>query len=166
MNIQKIAIEKIEVAAYNPRISLRPGQPEYEKLKRSIQDFGLVEPLVWNSKNGRLVGGHQRLSVLKEMGATEVEVVVVDLDEKKEKALNIALNKIQGNWDMPLLKEVLVDLDDGEFPVELTGFSHVDIKELVDWEKETFGTEDPEDQSRLDTKRPVKCPSCGNEFTP
>lgn len=92
-------IEDINPAKYNPRLDLQPGNPEYEKIKRSIQEFDLVEPLVWNKRTKRLVGGHQRLKVLKELGQETVDVSVVDLPEEREKALNIVLNKAQGDWD-------------------------------------------------------------------
>jgi ParB-like chromosome segregation protein Spo0J len=107
MNIQKIKIERINPAAYNPRIDLKPGDPEYEKLKRSIDTFGYIEPLIWNSRTGNLVGGHQRFKILLEQGAKEVEVSVVDLDPEKEKALNLALNKIRGDWDEEKLGALL-----------------------------------------------------------
>lgn len=131
MDIQLISIEKINPAPYNPRLDLKPGDPEYEKLKRSLSEFGYVEPLVWNRQTGHLVGGHQRLKVLLEQGVTEVECSVVDLDEPKEKALNIALNKINGDWDLPKLKDLLEELDVGEFDLELTGFELDEIEDLM-----------------------------------
>jgi len=66
MDIQKIKIGKINPAAYNPRKDLKPGDPDYEKLKKSIDTFGYVEPLVWNNRTGNLVGGHQHFKILVE----------------------------------------------------------------------------------------------------
>jgi len=131
MEIRKMPIDQLNPAAYNPRKDLQPGDPEYEKLKRSIQEFDLVEPLVWNERTGRLVGGHQRLKVLQDLGYTEIEVSVVDLPEDKEKVLNIALNKIQGDWDYPKLKDLLEELDTGAFDLELTGFDIEEIEDLM-----------------------------------
>ncbi len=131
MDIQKIAISEIKAAKYNPRKDLKPGDPEYEKLKKSLAEFDLVEPLIWNKRTGNLVGGHQRLKVLHARGDKEVQVSVVDLDDKKEKALNLALNKISGEWDFPLLKDLLQELDTGEFDIEVTGFSEKEIEDLV-----------------------------------
>jgi DNA modification methylase len=131
MEIRKIPIEKLNPAAYNPRKDLQPGDPEYEKLKRSIQEFGYVEPIIWNKRTGNIVGGHQRYKVLLDMGAEEIDCVVVDLDETKEKALNIALNKIQGDWDYLKLEDLLQELDTGEFDIELTGFDMVEIEDLM-----------------------------------
>jgi len=95
MNIQKISVDKLNPAKYNPRKDLKPGDKEYEKLKRSIEEFGYVEPVIWNQKTGNVVGGHQRLKVLLDLGQTEIDCVIVDLDPQREKALNLALNKIQ-----------------------------------------------------------------------
>ena len=131
MEISKIPIEKLNPAAYNPRKDLQPGDPEYEKLKRSIQEFGYVEPIIWNKRTGNIVGGHQRYKILLEQGIQEIDCVVVDLDETKEKALNIALNKISGEWDLPKLKDLLQELDTGEFDIEITGFDMEEIEDLM-----------------------------------
>lgn len=131
MNIQKIEVSKLNPAEYNPRVELKPGDKEYEKLKRSIAEFGFVEPIIWNERTGRVVGGHQRLNVLKDLGYTEVECVVVDLDEPKEKALNVALNKIQGDWDNDKLAELLTELDASAFDVSMTGFDLAEIDEIL-----------------------------------
>ncbi|MED2745151.1 ParB N-terminal domain-containing protein, partial [Brevibacillus porteri] len=115
MDIRKIPVSKINPALYNPRVDLQPGDPEYEKLKGSIEEFGCVETLVWNERTGNLVGGHQRFKILvNELGSTEVTVSVVDLDDISEKALNIALNKISGAWDEEMLAQVLAELQDSE----------------------------------------------------
>jgi DNA modification methylase len=90
-----------------------------------------VEPVIWNGKTGNVVGGHQRLKVLVDLGQTEIDCVVVNLDQQKEKALNIALNKIQGEWDETKLAELMADLDAGAFDVSLTGFEPSEIDELL-----------------------------------
>jgi len=99
MEVRRMKVNEINPAPYNPRIDLKPGDPEYEALKKSIERFGLVDPLIWNKRTNRLVGGHQRLKVLKDLGYETADVVVVDLPESEEKTLNIALNKIQGDWE-------------------------------------------------------------------
>ena len=131
MIIQTVPIKKINPAVYNPRKDLKPGDPEYEKLKKSLAEFDLIEPLIWNKRTGNLVGGHQRLKILEERGDTEVEVSVVDLPDKKEKALNLALNKISGEWDFPKLKDLLEELDTGDFDIEITGFDDKEIEDLM-----------------------------------
>lgn len=130
MQIEKRAVADLKAADYNPRKDLKPGDAEYEKLKRSIQEFGYVEPVIWNKRTGVVVGGHQRLKVMKDLGYTEVDCVVVDLDEQKEKALNIALNKISGEWDNDLLASLLKDLDGSGYDITFTGFDLAEAQEL------------------------------------
>ena len=130
MVIEKKNTADLLPADYNPRKDLKPGDPEYEKLKRSLEQFGYVEPVIWNKATGRVVGGHQRLKVLIDMGITEVECVVVDLPDDKEKALNIALNKISGDWDKDKLAVLIADLQGTAFDVSLTGFDAAEIDDL------------------------------------
>ena len=131
MEIQKIPAARLNPAAYNPRVDLKPGDKEYEKLKRSINEFGYVEPVIWNRQTGNVVGGHQRLKVLMDLGQTEIDCVVVDLDLSHEKALNIALNKIQGDWDEDKLAAIMADFDAEAFDVSLTGFDAGEVDALL-----------------------------------
>jgi len=128
--IEKIRTERLIPADYNPRKDLKPGDPEYEKLKRSLEEFGYVEPVIWNKTTSHVVGGHQRLKVLLDMGITEVECVVVEMDAEKEKALNVALNKISGDWDKDKLALLIADLQGADFDVSLTGFDPGEIDDL------------------------------------
>ena len=130
MLIEKMKTENLLPADYNPRKDLKPGDEEYEKLKRSIEQFGYVEPVIWNRTTGRVVGGHQRLKVLIDMGINEVDCVVVEMDENKEKALNVALNKISGEWDKDKLALLISDLQAEDFDVSLTGFDAAEIDDL------------------------------------
>ena len=130
MLIEKMKTENLLPADYNPRKDLKPGDEEYEKLKRSIEQFGYVEPVIWNRTTGRVVGGHQRLKVLIDMGISEVDCVVVEMDENKEKALNVALNKISGEWDKDKLALLISDLQAEDFDVSLTGFDAAEIDDL------------------------------------
>ena len=132
MIIERIPVARLNPAPYNPRVDLRPGDPDYDKLLRSIGEFGLVEPLVWNRRSGHLVGGHQRLKVLLARGETHVQVSVVDLPPEREKALNIALNKIRGDWDPRKLGALLDDLAKvPDFDLALSGFDLPDIRGLI-----------------------------------
>ncbi len=166
MTISQIKMKRMKIidltpAHYNPRKKLKPGDKEYEKLKKSILEFGLVDPLIWNEQTNRLVGGHQRLEVLKEQGVTECDVSVVNLPEAKEKALNIALNKIEGEWDMPMLKELLIELDTGDFDMEITGYDSDEMEKLI-----TIFTPTAEDEQGILSKtKTYTCPACGHEFT-
>jgi len=141
-------------ADYNPRKDLKPGDSEYEKLKRSIEQFGYVDPVIWNKVTGRVVGGHQRLKVLIDMNITEVECVVVELSEEKEKALNVALNKISGDWDKDKLALLISDLQGADFDVSLTGF---EPEELDDLFKDTIkdGIHDDDFDVDAELKKPV-----------
>ena len=103
----------------------------YEKLKRSIAEFGYVEPVIWNRQTGNVVGGHQRLKVLVDLGQREIDCVVVDLDLQREKALNIALNKIQGDWDESKLASLMAEFDASAFDVSLTGFDAEEVDALL-----------------------------------
>lgn len=130
MIIEKKSAAELLPAEYNPRKDLKPGDAEYEKLKRSLQQFGYVEPVIWNKQTGNIVGGHQRLKVLMELGETEVDCVVVDVDTETEKAMNVALNKISGDWDNDKLAFLISDLTAAEFDVSLTGFDPAEIDAL------------------------------------
>ena len=120
MQTKIFAIHELNVAKYNPRKMLESKSKEYEALKRSLAKFGTVTPIIVNGRNNTVVGGHQRLNVLKELGYNEVEAVVVDLGETEEKQLNIALNKIEGRWDFQKLNELIETMSDKE--LEFTGF--------------------------------------------
>ena len=133
---QKLRTERrkladLKAAEYNPRKALTPDDAEYQKIRRSIEEFGYVDPIIIN-EDGTIIGGHQRATVLKDLGYQEVDVVVVALDKQREKALNIALNKITGEWDEVKLKDLLLDLDLGDYDISLTGFEQNDLTELVD----------------------------------
>ena len=148
LQIENIDISKLNPAKYNPRKDLKPGEAEYEKLKRSIDEFGYVEPIIWNKRTGNIVGGHQRYKILKNMGLSEVECVVLDLDSSKEKALNVALNKIGGEFDIPLLTDLLKDLSDSDFDTTLTGFDLSEIDELFSNVNEKEGKDDGYDVTK------------------
>lgn len=128
MQIERKRISDLKRAEYNPRIDLIPGDPEYENLRRSIRDYGMIIPVVWNRRTGNVVGGHQRLTVLENEGETEVDVSVVDLDETQERQLNVALNKIEGGWDNERLSALLMELGED---ATLTGFTQQEIDNLT-----------------------------------
>lgn len=129
MKIVKMKTSDLCPADYNPRKDLQPGDPEYEDLDRSIEEFGLVLPPIFNTRTGRLVGGHQRLKPYTAKGATEVDTVIVDLSEEDEKILNIALNKITGRWDYEKLGELLAEIQ-AAGGLENTGFKDWEVEAL------------------------------------
>ena len=125
-----VDLADIHPADYNPREDLQPGNPDYDALKRSIQENGYVGLILIN-KDGTIIGGHQRYKVLKDLGYTKARVLVTDVDKPTEKALNIALNKISGDWDEVKLKEALMDLDLNDYDLTKTGFSSSEVEDLV-----------------------------------
>ena len=148
MNIIKVKLQDLVYAEYNPRKELTPEDPEYQKIKRSIQEFGYVDPIIINSDN-TIIGGHQRATVLKDLGYEEIEAVAVDLDKTKEKALNIALNKITGEWDMQKLAEVMAELEK-ELDATITGFDEEQIQGLIDQINEMADLDIEEDNFNTD----------------
>ncbi|WP_305954137.1 ParB N-terminal domain-containing protein [Paenibacillus peoriae] len=132
MEIRILPIEQINAAAYNPRVDLQPGDPEYEKLKASIESFGYVEPIVWNKRTGNMVGGHQRYKIMvNELEHTELAVSVVNLDDQQEKLLNLALNKVSGQWDDQALYRLLDDLQVNGADISLSGFDLEEFEDLA-----------------------------------
>ena len=129
MEFKKLKIDTLIPASYNPRKALKPGDPEFEKIKNSITEFGYVDPIIVNS-DMTIIGGHQRWSVLKTLGFTEVDCVVIEIDKTKEKALNIALNKVTGEWNKELLADLIKDLQSLDYDVSFTGFDPPEIDEL------------------------------------
>ncbi len=136
MEILKMKISEMNRAAYNPRVELKAGDEEYETIRRSIESFGLVQPIVLNRRTNTVVSGHQRLTVLEDMGAETAEVSIVDLDEIQEKQLNIAMNKVTGDWDDRKLAEVLAELEDEASEV---GFSDAEVDALLNQLETVFG---------------------------
>jgi hypothetical protein len=100
MIIEKKKIADLIPAPYNPRQSTAKQE---KHLKESLEKFGLVEPIIFNKQTGYIVGGHFRVRELKKLGITEIECVIVDLNEADEKELNIRLNANTGSWDWDTL---------------------------------------------------------------
>ncbi len=156
-------ISELSPAKYNPR---KISDEAMGRLTKSLAEFGNIQPITWNARTGNLVGGHQRLKVYKAMGKEEVEVWAIDLDEQKEKAANIALNKLSGEFDMPMLKDLLEEIDTGNLDLEITGFGLEEIGQMMEqtMQDPNFAPGDEIDQGKLDEKTPIICPSCGHEF--
>jgi len=114
-------------APYNPR---RIEESEFEALRRSLREFGIVEPVIVNRATERVVGGHQRAKAAEAESIEDLPVIFVELDERREKALNLALNKISGEWDEPLLRTILSELA-GADEIDLTGFGQEEVERLL-----------------------------------
>ena len=117
MKITLVNINSLNPAEYNPR---QISNKQYEDLKASMEKFGCVDPIIININPERLnvvVGGHQRLRILRELGAEKVPTVSVNLSEEDERELNVRLNKSGGDWDMDILANEfdIVDLKEWGF---------------------------------------------------
>jgi ParB-like chromosome segregation protein Spo0J len=159
MEIKKLPIDKIKLAEYNPRKDLNELDEEYQKLKRSIEEFGYVSPIIVNQKNNTVIGGHQRYKVLKDLGHKEILCVVVDFDENQEMLLNIALNKIQGDWDMEKLEELLMEFKEEGLDATITGFSEDEIDDLLGAYGEAEDDSDAASKDNDDYSM-IVCPKC------
>lgn len=131
MEFKRLSINTLIPAEYNPRKDLKPGDPEFEKIRKSIAEFGYVEPIIVN-RDMTIIGGHQRAKVLKALGYEEVDCIIVEVDKTKEKALNIALNKISGEWELEALAKLLDDLKAADYDIQLTGFDLSEAEKLWD----------------------------------
>lgn len=150
MEFEVKRIADMNRAAYNPRVDLQPEDEEYQAIERSLKRHGPVQPIVWNRRTNTVVSGHQRLTVLEAQGETEVTVSVVDLDDIQEKELNVALNKITGEWDDDKLSVILNEL--GEEATD-TGFTLPEIDVLRDELKSYF-----DDVTAPDEEEPTEEP--------
>ena len=191
MEISKIKLIDIEPADYNPRTITEEAK---KKLRNSIETFGLVEPIIINTKNNRIIGGHQRYQILLDLcmendnlAEKEFDYLVKDdygfifdsdklviENEDYEKALNIVLNNtnLMGDYDYQKLGNLLEDLEFNGFNVEFTGFDdlEVNIFSQFDYEGEDFNNEDLDNASdfkEIDIEEfegQHKCPKCGFEW--
>lgn len=127
IEIEKVSIGKLKPAPYNPR---KIDGATLERLARGMEEFGIVDPIIIN-KDGTVIGGHQRIKAAEKLGMKEIPCVRLDLDKTREKALNLALSKISGEWDIDLLKELLIELDAGAIDIELTGFTDKELEKLM-----------------------------------
>ena len=127
--LKMLPVSVLKPAEYNPRKKLKKGDKEYKKIENSIREFGFADPLVVNA-DMTIIGGHQRLNVAIDLGYTEVPCAIVDVDKTREKALNIALNKITGAWDDQMLADLLKDLENVNFNLDFTGFEAPEIGQL------------------------------------
>ena len=169
MEIKNIPITKIHKAKYNPRIIY---DKEFQNLINSIKEFGFVEPIVVNLRNHAdfkehqwtIVGGHQRYEAAKKIGHKEVPVLFVDLTPQKEKILNLALNKITGDFDNAMLSEVMYGLieEDKLTPNDILGFSGEEINSILGTVMDVGDIKETEFDENIETEN--ECPKCGYKW--
>ena len=121
-------VEKLKPSNYNPRTI---SEKDLKSLVKNMSEFGHLGILIANRKTNNLISGHQRLKVAKLLKMKEIAVVWIDVSLRKEKILNIGMNKISGEWDMPMLKDLLEEVDNGEGDMDMTGFDEVEIEMLM-----------------------------------
>ena len=130
MQTASVLISDLKFSDYNPRAI---STHDFESLKRSIRKYGLVEPIVANRHPGRenvIVGGHQRVRAAKALGLAEVPVIYVDLPLAEEQLLNLALNRIKGDWQEDELVQLIGQIENGQ-DLGLTGFTDQELDKLL-----------------------------------
>lgn len=165
----EIIIKKISElipATYNPR---EITDEEFEKLKNSLKEFGFVEPIIINKK-GTIIGGHMRVKAAEAIGIKEVPCTVVTLSDRKEKLLNLALNRISGRWDTDKLSNLITELTAGGTDVGLSGFENweLDIYNIGPDNENTSGIKNSNkevDINGLGNDLDVECPRCHFKFS-
>lgn len=147
LEIDYVPASHLKPAGYNPR---RMPEDQRRLLRKGFEEFGIVDPIIANRTTGNVVGGHQRLDLALEMGIKLVPVIWVELDEVKEKALNLALNKISGEWDQVKLRQVIEDITFADIDAELSGFAQSETDEILAWK--------PTDEEPLEEEVPPEPP--------
>lgn len=167
MESKVMKLADIKPAEYNPRVRLTEMDHEYQALKASIDEFGLVVPLIVNERTGNLISGHQRLNVMQAGGVEETEVVLVDMGTEKEKGLCIALNKISGTCDYGALADILEELRDSPVDILATGFTDDEISELLGEIQDEMNSGDKPDVESVGKKKDTKdgVPCMVGEYT-
>src|SRR6202521_5839928 len=129
VTIEHMAIDALRPDPANPR---RISDVELESVTRSIQEFGLVDPIIARREDSTVIGGHQRLLAARRLGMKTVPVVFVDVTAEQAHLLNLALNRISGSWDQELLARLFADLDAApNIDLSLTGFGDDEIAKLL-----------------------------------
>ena len=154
--LERRKLETLKGAPYNPR-TIAPEA--LERLKASLQDLGNLSPITVNARTGNIVGGHQRVRLLQALGHRDTDVWLVDLDETQEKAANLALNNLAGEWDQAALRKVIDELQASEVDLRVTGFTEETLQGLI----EDLYEEKGGDESSTLGERFEVIIECGNE---
>ena len=188
--IETIKITELKPARYNPR---KISEEDYNKLSRSINEYGLVDPIIITYSTKTIIGGHQRYDVLlneyikgnKKYETLQVirrgdigwvftneELEIKDLNH--EKSLNITLNKVQGEWDLNKLEDLFNDLTTEGLSLELTGFDKGEVKEIFkdidlssfddDLLDDPLDDEEPKEVTHSKNRKEIECPNCHHVF--
>lgn len=150
--IEHKKLSELATDACDVRVPLEEDSSTYKRLRRSIEEFGLVQLPVWNETTGHVIAGRQRLGVLRDLGQTTIEVVVVSLPVEREQALSLALNneELQSDWDMERLIDMVRNLrNTPEVDATLTGFEERQLRELAFEADPSFTPEDESGAPRI-----------------
>lgn len=173
MKIETVNINDLISPDFNPRLM---SEEEMNKLEMSLKNYGYIDPIIVNRYNNHIVGGNQRYEALKSLGYKDIDVIFIDEpDLNREKALNLALNKISGEWDTPKLEIILDELTSEGFDLDLTGFDKIELKEMSLEKNIPLWEDVPDDldnvtddliqeQKEKEKKDKIICPHCGNEI--
>ena len=160
MIVDNLPLDQLKPATYNPR---KISPEAFSKLTRSIETFGLVDPLIINKRTGyTIVGGHQRYEALKLCGQTTAPCVVLDIELEREQLLNMALNNqnLQGEFDFTRMADLLIEFDAKNIDASIAGFSDQELEQIANWT--TSAQVQP--NTRASPTSIARCPNCGNEF--
>ena len=128
-----ISLDDYVDSPYNPRIMFKEGDPVFESLSQSIDEFDCLQPLIVNTRTGHIISGHLRKRVLKSKGIDKAEAYVVDFDIIKEKAAGSLFNKIAGAWNFEGLAEILDELSKiPDFKISTIGFEKIEMGKILD----------------------------------
>lgn len=163
----KIPLEQIIPAPYNPRVDLAPDDPDYKRIKQSILNHGFIQPIVYNKNTGNAVGGNQRLKILKELGIKEAVCAVIDVPLLQEMEISVALNKHGNLWDREKLRDIMIQFRDDGYDATKTAFDPDEIARLTEEMNISVSDffEDQQDEPKQKTVHTYKCPHCGEVFT-
>lgn len=156
LQIEQVPVDALRPDPANPR---RISDAELEALTRSIREFGFVDPIIARREDGTVIGGHQRLVAARKLGLEAVPVIYVDLPLEQARLLNLALNKISGDWDDELLARMLADLSSlEEIDLGLSGFSEDELAGLL---KRLDGREKRDRPEAFDLDAALEEAQCG-----
>jgi len=161
MEIKTIPISKLKFADYNPR---QHPDKAIERLVKSIEKYGWTNPVLVQKGSHIIIAGHARVRAAQKLGIKKVPVIYLDFDDVTTKAYAIADNRLAEltEWDYPLLKNLVVDIDDGAFDLELTGFDELELKEVFDYEG--LNVDNKGGKTGSSKNKTLVCPECGYEF--
>jgi ParB-like chromosome segregation protein Spo0J len=162
---RQIEMRKVSDLIPFARNARKHSDAQIAQVAASIREFGWTNPVLIDGENG-IIAGHARVEAARKLGLDEVPCIeLAGLSKAQKKAYILTDNQLALNasWDNDLLKLELTELKELDFDLELTGFAPEEMAEALYGPSFSPATE--EEQGRLDQKKPIKCPSCGHEFT-